>query len=98
MSTTTEARNVLVAVLVLGAACRCTGDQRCGGRSPTAGSLAYGFGPPASEAELARFDSSLPDGRELPAGSGTVAQGKGSTSAVRRLPRRRTCRAASATG
>ena len=36
----------------------------------------FGFGttPPASELE--RFYSSLPDGRGLPAGSGSVAQGK----------------------
>ena len=41
-----------------------------------AGAPAYGFGSPASDAELARFYSSLPDGRDLPKGSGTVAQGK----------------------
>jgi cytochrome c len=36
----------------------------------------YGFGTAASSAELARFVSPLPDGRGLPAGSGTVARGK----------------------
>ena len=41
-----------------------------------AGSTGYGFGQPATPAELGRFFSSLPDGRDLPRGSGTVAQGK----------------------
>ena len=41
-----------------------------------AGSTGYGFGQPATPADLARFFSSLPDGRDLPRGSGTVAQGK----------------------
>ena len=36
----------------------------------------YGFGTRPSEAELGRFVSPLPDGRGLPKGSGTVAQGK----------------------
>jgi S-disulfanyl-L-cysteine oxidoreductase SoxD len=36
----------------------------------------YGFGTAASESELSQFVSPLPDGRGLPAGSGTVAQGK----------------------
>jgi mono/diheme cytochrome c family protein len=34
-------------------------------------------GTDVSEAELAQFFSSMPDGRDLPAGSGTVMQGKG---------------------
>lgn len=37
---------------------------------------AYGFGQPATPTDLARFYSSLPDGSDLPKGSGTVAQGK----------------------
>ena len=36
----------------------------------------YGFGSTPSDAELQRFVSPLPDGRGLPPGSGTVAQGK----------------------
>ena len=36
----------------------------------------YGFGAVASPSELATFFSPLPDGRGLPAGSGSVAQGK----------------------
>lgn len=36
----------------------------------------YGFGTTPTSVELARFVSPLADGRGLPAGSGTVAQGK----------------------
>jgi cytochrome c len=36
----------------------------------------YGFGSRAEAQDLARFVSPLPDGRGMPAGSGTVAQGK----------------------
>ena len=36
----------------------------------------YGFGEPASAHELQDFVSSLPDGRDLPAGSGTISKGK----------------------
>jgi cytochrome c len=36
----------------------------------------YGLGSPATEEELARFVSPLPDGRGLPRGSGSVAAGK----------------------
>ncbi len=36
----------------------------------------YGFGQAASPADLGRFFSSMPDGRDLPKGSGTVAEGK----------------------
>lgn len=46
-----------------------TGDST--GRAPS-----YGFGQAATPADLARFYSSLPDGSDLPKGSGTVAQGK----------------------
>ncbi len=35
----------------------------------------YGFGTTPTESELAAFTSPLPDGRGLPDGSGTVAQG-----------------------
>ncbi len=37
---------------------------------------AYGFGTTPSAGELERFYSPLPDGRGLPAGSGSVEQGK----------------------
>ncbi|HLJ74431.1 MAG TPA: cytochrome c [Thermoanaerobaculia bacterium] len=37
---------------------------------------AYGFGSAASESELGRFVSPLPDGRGLPQGSGSVLEGK----------------------
>lgn len=36
----------------------------------------FGFGTTPSDAELSRFVSPLPDGRGLPQGSGTVAQGE----------------------
>ncbi|WP_018508666.1 c-type cytochrome [Thiobacillus thioparus] len=36
----------------------------------------YGFGEPASANDLQDFVSSLPDGRDLPAGSGTISRGK----------------------
>jgi S-disulfanyl-L-cysteine oxidoreductase SoxD len=36
----------------------------------------YGFGVTASESELGRFYSPLPDGRGLPQGSGSVLEGK----------------------
>jgi len=36
----------------------------------------YGFGTTATDADLARFVSPLPDGRGLPQGSGSVLQGK----------------------
>lgn len=36
----------------------------------------YGFGTPATSEELAKFFSSLPDGSELPKGSGSVESGK----------------------
>lgn len=36
----------------------------------------YGFGEPASASDLQDFVSSLPDGRDLPAGSGTISKGK----------------------
>lgn len=38
--------------------------------------IRYGFGAPASASDLQDFVSSLPDGRGLPAGSGTIARGK----------------------
>ena len=41
--------------------------------TPKAG---FGFGTTPTEAELSRFVSPLPDGRGLPQGAGSVAQGK----------------------
>lgn len=42
----------------------------------SAGPVRYGFGEPASANDLQDFVSSLPDGRDLPKGSGTIAKGK----------------------
>ena len=67
MSTTTSTRRrIAIGILVLAAA-GVSGIERA--------HAAYGFGTTPSESELAAFTSPLPDGRELPAGSGTVAQG-----------------------
>ena len=77
MSTNTE-RGSLVAAAVAALLSACAGAPGSTERSSTvvAGAPTYGFGQPASDAELTRFYSSLPDGRDLPKGSGTVAQGK----------------------
>lgn len=64
--TTSTRRHIAVAVLVLAAA-GVSGMDRA--------HAAFGFGTTPSESELAAFTSPLPDGRGLPAGSGTVAQG-----------------------
>lgn len=68
MSTTTKAR-VHRAVAVLSLAALTTTASAAGSHPP------YGFGTTPTDAELAAFTSPLPDGRGLPAGSGTVAQG-----------------------
>ena len=76
MSTTTEPRLfAAAAVAALLCACAIAPD---GSNSGNAGAPApqYGFGQPATPGEIARFYSSLPDGSDLPRGSGTVAQGK----------------------
>lgn len=68
MSTTTEAIVALAgALVVLGAHA-----QQAPGNKPAS----YNFGAPVTDADLKRFTSPLPDGRGLPAGSGTVAQGR----------------------
>jgi mono/diheme cytochrome c family protein len=73
MSTTTErALRAAAAVAALLSGCALTQ----GNGNTDASAPAYGFGQPATPADLARFFSSLPDGRDLPKGSGTVAQGK----------------------
>lgn len=82
MSTTIERRAWVAAVAVAVLLAACAGAPGSGERRlmsdnvDAGGTPAYGFGQPASDAELARFYSSLPDGRDLPKGSGTVAQGK----------------------
>ncbi len=48
----------------------------CGAAGAQQADKAFGFGQPATEAELAHFVSPLPDGRGLPKGSGTVQQGE----------------------
>ena len=77
MSTTTE-RALCAAVAVAALLSGCAIGQRSDSRndSTAAGASSYGFGQPATPTDLARFYSSLPDGRDLPKGSGTVAQGK----------------------
>lgn len=74
-------RIALLAALALPVACAMPdrdSDARAAGAGTSAPgeAHAYGFGAPVSEAQLARFVSPLPDGRGLPPGSGTVAQGK----------------------
>ena len=66
MSTLTRTARSSAAALVLACASAFAADT-----SPL-----YGFGSTPSDAELQRFVSPLPDGRGLPPGSGTVAQGK----------------------
>lgn len=65
MSTTTE--RLLVSMGLAVASC---GVAAAGPAQP------YGFGTTPTEGELAQFVSPLPDGRGLPAGSGSVSQGK----------------------
>jgi S-disulfanyl-L-cysteine oxidoreductase SoxD len=55
------------------AGCQTTGERDGAGAQTMA---RYGFGSTAGTQDLARFVSPLPDGRGMPAGSGTVAQGK----------------------
>jgi S-disulfanyl-L-cysteine oxidoreductase SoxD len=77
MSTTTDRRSATAAGLACLLLCACVSAPGDGSRASTpAAATSYGFGQPATPAELARFYSSLPDGSDLPRGSGTVAQGK----------------------
>jgi S-disulfanyl-L-cysteine oxidoreductase SoxD len=55
------------------AGCQTTDERNEAGAQTMA---RYGFGLRAGAQDLARFVSPLPDGRGMPAGSGTVAQGK----------------------
>jgi S-disulfanyl-L-cysteine oxidoreductase SoxD len=66
MSTTTERLPGAIAVALL-----CAMSAAADARQP-----AYGFGTTPSAAELERFYAPMPDGRGLPAGSGSVEQGK----------------------
>lgn len=66
MSTTTEMCRTVVA-LAGTLACATAWSQSA---------TVYGFGTEPTRGELERFVSPLPDGRGLPAGSGSVAQGK----------------------
>lgn len=65
MSTTTERLLASVGLAVASCAVAAAGSGQ-----------PYGFGTTPTEAELAQFVSPLPDGRGLPAGSGSVSQGK----------------------
>lgn len=59
----------------------------CAGSAPASERL--GIGRPASEAEIAAWNIDIDrDGRKLPPGHGSVAQGRGLRRAVRVLPRR----------
>jgi mono/diheme cytochrome c family protein len=71
MSTTTKA--VAAAVALAAVALSADAQQKQPARVAP---QKYGFGSPATEAELKNFTSPLPDGRGLPPGSGTVAQGR----------------------
>ena len=67
MSITTRTRpRIAIAALALATAAASASELAYAG---------YGFGTTPTESELAAFTSPLPDGRGLPAGSGTVAQG-----------------------
>lgn len=50
--------------------------QQSGRAAQPAQSRAFGFGTAVSDADLKRFTSPLPDGRGLPAGAGTAAEGR----------------------
>ena len=69
MFITTKCRAGLI---TLATACLATGAWAQAATQPKT----FGFGQVATSAELAKFFSSLPDGRDLPAGSGSVEQGK----------------------
>ena len=64
------------AVAVAALICGCTTPAQNRDATGDASTPAYGFGQPATSTDLARFYSSLPDGTDLPKGSGTVAEGK----------------------
>ena len=73
MSTTTDAFSgaAVSALLATVLAVPCTGAL-----ADSMQKAAYGLGATVSDAELQRFVSPLPDGRGLPAGSGSVLEGK----------------------
>lgn len=74
MSTTIERLAAAVALALPAACASLSGSEPPA--TAAAGPMHYGFGATPTSAELARFVSPLPDGRGLPDGSGTVAQGK----------------------
>ena len=71
MSTTTRTAAALAVLAAL--AFSAEAQQR---QAANAAPKTYGFGSAATDAELKNFTSPLPDGRGLPPGSGTVAQGR----------------------
>ena len=69
-------RKALLALAISAAVASCA-TQRHETADAIASSYApFGFGTAVTKEELARFVSPLPDGRGLPAGSGSVAQGR----------------------
>lgn len=68
MSTTTEAVVGALTLVVLATTAHA--------QKPAAAPKSYGLGSIATDSELKRFTSPLPDGRGLPTGAGSVAQGR----------------------
>ena len=67
MFTTTERGLRLAAICLLSGSCFAAGNDAAGG---------FGIGRTVTIDELKNFVSPMPDGRGLPTGSGSVAQGK----------------------
>lgn len=67
MFTTTERGLRLAAICLLSGSCFAAGNDAAGG---------FGIGSTVTIDELKNFVSPMPDGRGLPTGSGSVAQGK----------------------
>ncbi len=78
MSTTTDnlSRAWLAIAAGAGAAIAIGMASRANAAPAPAPAPPFGFGTPATAQDLQRFTSPLPDGRGLPAGSGTVEQGR----------------------
>ena len=73
MCTRSKTAVMVALVTAMLGGCQTAGEQNAAGTRSTA---LYGFGTRAEAQDLARFVSPLPDGRGMPAGSGTVARGK----------------------